>query len=305
MPITPTEKIWMDGDLVDWPDAKIHVLTHTLHYGTGVFEGIRAYEARAGTVLFRAGDHLRRLHDSAQILGMRLPYTVEELLDATKSVVRASGLTEAYVRPLAYYGYGEMGLNPMACTVNVVVACWTWPAPMAHTSDRGARLKTSSWMRLEHNAMPPAAKATGNYINSAMARVEALRAGYDEAIMLNRHGVVAECSAENVFGVRNGVLTTPPTAAGALDGITRDSILTLAADLGIPTCIADLTRSDLYIADEVFTCGTSAEVVGVSSVDDRPIRYPGRLTGLIATAYAEAVRGRNDLHKDWLTAVAA
>jgi branched-chain amino acid aminotransferase len=234
---------------------------------------------------------------------MAIPYDADQLVDAARDVVRSSGLAEAYVRPLAYYGYGEMGLSTAGSAVQVSIACWAWTAPLAHTADRGARLKVSSWIRPDHNSMPPAAKTTGNYVNSALARAEAHRAGYDEAVMLNRHGLVAECSAENLFCGRRGVLTTPPTVAGALDGITRDSIMTLAHELGIPVVIGDLARSDLYAADELLTCGTSAEVAGVSSVDDREIPYPGPYTSALADAYAAVVRGGNDLRKDWLTLV--
>ena len=215
MPITPTENIWMNGELVPWEDATIHVLTHTLHYGTGVFEGIRAYETAQGPAVFRLTEHIERLHDSAKILGMELPYSVAELIDACKLVVRDSGLPSCYIRPLAYYGYGEMGLATTECTVDVAIAVWPWGAYLGDDAvTKGVRLKTSSWTRHDHNLMPPASKTTGNYVNSTLAKMEAIKAGYDEALMLNGAGLVAECSGENVFvGVDDDLLLTPPTTS--------------------------------------------------------------------------------------------
>ena len=300
MPITPTEKIWMNGELVDWDDARIHVLTHTLHYGMGVFEGIRAYETPDGPAVFRLTEHMERLHNSAKIMGMDMPYSVEELVEATKAVVRASGLPSAYIRPIAYYGYGEMGLNTLPCTVDVAIACWPWGAYLGEDAvSKGVRMKISSWTRHDHNTMPPASKTTGNYVNSSLAKVEALKAGYDEAIMLNLAGDVSECTGENIFAARNGVLVTPPTSAGALEGLTQDSVMTIARDLGFPTRIDDLSRSDLYVAEEMFVCGTAAEVSAVNSVDDRAIPCPGAMTKVIAAEYAKAVRCEIDKYKDW------
>ena len=300
MPVTPTPKIWMNGKLVDWDAAQIHVLTHTLHYGTGVYEGIRAYETADGPAIFRLTDHLERLHKSAKVLNMQVPYEADELADAAKEVVRTSGLSSCYIRPIAYYGYGEIGLNTIGCPVDVAIACWPWASPMSHAHDRGVRLKISTWIRHDYNTAPPAAKATGNYINNSLARAEAITAGYDEAVMLNRHGNVAECSGENIFCAQGGGLVTPPTAAGALDGITRDTVITLAGELGIDVSIGDLTRSDLYIADEIFTCGTGAEVTGVSSVDDRVIPHPGPMAVAVIDEYHRVVQGKAPVHKDWL-----
>jgi branched-chain amino acid aminotransferase len=300
MPITPTPKIWMNGKLVDWDAAHIHVLTHTLHYGTGVYEGIRAYETADGPAIFRLTDHLERLHKSAKILNMQVPYKAEELADAAKEVVRTSGLEACYIRPIAYYGYGEIGMNMAGCPVDVAIACWPWASPMSHAHDRGVRLKISTWIRHDYNTAPPAAKATGNYINNSLARTEAISAGYDEAVMLNRHGNIAECSGENIFCARDNGLVTPPTAAGALDGITRDTVITLAGELGIDVSIGDLTRSDLYIADEIFTCGTGAEMTGVSSVDDRVIPHPGPMGVALIDEYHRVVEGKAPVHKDWL-----
>ena len=211
MPITPTPKIWMNGELVDWDKAQVHVLTHTLHYGTGVFEGIRAYETAQGPAVFRLTDHIVRMHNSAKILGMDLPYTVEELVDATKQTVASTGLPGCYVRPIAYLGYGEMGLNTLPCSVDVAIACWPWGAYLGDDAvTKGVRMKISSWQRHDHNTMPPASKTTGNYVNSSLAKVEALNAGYDEAIMLAPNGLVAECTGENIFVCRNGMFLTPP-----------------------------------------------------------------------------------------------
>jgi branched-chain amino acid aminotransferase len=301
VPITPTEKIWMNGELVDWDDARIHVLTHTLHYGMGVFEGIRAYETPDGPAVFRLTEHMARLHNSAKIMGMELPYSVEELVEATKAVVRASGLPSSYIRPIAYYGYGEMGLNTLPCSVDVSIACWPWGAYLGEDAvTKGVRMKISSWTRHDHNTMPPASKTTGNYVNSSLAKVEALKAGYDEAIMLSPQGFVSECTGENIFVARDGVFVTPPVAAGALEGITQDSVIAIAKDLGFEVRFDYLTRSDLYVCEEMFVCGTAAEVSAVNSVDDRDIPCPGPMTSAIAAEYAKAVRGQVDRYKDWL-----
>ncbi|MCB9379383.1 MAG: branched-chain amino acid transaminase [Acidimicrobiaceae bacterium] len=300
MPITPTPKIWMNGSLVDWDDAKIHVLTHTLHYGTGVFEGIRAYETADGPAVFRLTDHIVRLFNSAKIIGMEIPYTVEELVQATKDTVASTGLPSCYIRPIAYYGYGEMGLNTLPCRTEVAIACWPWGAYLGDDAvEKGVRMKISSWTRHDHNIMPPASKTTGNYVNSSLAKVEALKAGYDEAIMLAPNGLVAECTGENLFCVRNGIILTPPTSAGALEGITQQSVSRIAGDLGFDVRVDNLARSDLYIAEEIFVCGTAAEVSSVNSVDDRAVPCPGPKTKAIAEVYAAAVRGQDARYRDW------
>jgi branched-chain amino acid aminotransferase len=300
MPITPTPKIWMNGELVDWDKAQVHVLTHTLHYGMGVFEGIRAYETAEGPAVFRLTDHIVRLANSAKILGMELPYTVDELIEATRATVASTGLPACYVRPIAYFGYGEMGLNTLPCTVDVAIACWPWGAYLGDDAvSKGVRMKISSWTRHDHNTMPPAAKTTGNYVNSSLAKVEALKAGYDEAIMLAPSGLVAECSGENLFVSRDDILITPPLSAGALEGITQSSVMTIARDLGFEVRVDNLARSDLYIAEEAFVCGTAAEVSSVNSVDDRALPCPGPKTKAIAEVYARAVRGQEDRYKDW------
>ena len=300
MPITPTKNIWMNGEMVPWDDAKIHVLSHTLHYGTGIFEGIRAYETDDGPAIFRLTEHIERLHNSARILAMPMPWSVDDLVAACKLVVRDSGLPSCYVRPIAYYGYGEMGLATSECTTDVAIAVWPWGAYLGEDAlTKGVKLKISSWTRHDHNIMPPASKTTGNYANSTLAKMEALRAGYDEAVMLNNAGLVSECSGENLFVDRKDVLITPPLSAGALPGITQDSVMTIAKDLGYEVVVDDLARSDLYIADEMFVCGTAAEVSAVNSVDDRAIDCPGPKTLAIAEGYADSVRGRIDRYKTW------
>ena len=300
MPITKTEKIWMDGALVDWDDARIHVLTHTLHYGCGVFEGIRAYETDRGPAVFRLTPHIKRLFRSAKIFMIDVPFTEDDIVKAVKDTVKASGLSSCYIRPLVYLGYGEMGLNPLPCPVNVSVAVWPWGAYLGDDGiANGVRMKISSWQRHGVNAMPPAAKGTGMYINSSMAKIEAIKSGYDEAILLSPQGYVSECTGENIFVVKDDVIHTPPVSAGALEGITQDSVRTIARDLGIEYRESNLVRSDLYTADEGFLSGTAAEIVPIKSVDDREIGKPGPITRRIQEVFNDAVRGKVDQYKDW------
>jgi branched-chain amino acid aminotransferase len=301
MPFETTEKIWMDGKLVDWDDARIHVLTHTLHYGSGVFEGIRAYPTANGPAVFRLTDHIRRLHESADLFLIEMPYSVEELVEAVKETIRVNGVESCYIRPIVYLGYGEMGLNPLTSPVQVSIAVWPWGTYLGDDGlKHGVRMKVSSWRRIDPNVNPAAAKGTGIYVNSSLAKVEALKAGYDEAIMLNTHGFVAECTGENVFIVRNGVLVTPPLSSGALEGLTRDSVMTIARDLGYEVREDNLLRSDLYLADEAFLTGTAAEIVPMRSVDDREIGEPGEITRKIQETYFAAVHGELDTYRDWL-----
>jgi branched-chain amino acid aminotransferase len=303
MPITKAEKVWMDGELVDWDRANVHVLTHSLHYGLGVFEGIRAYSTSRGPAVFRLTDHIRRLYTSAKIFLIDIPYAPEVLVEATKETVRVNGLDSCYIRPIAFLGYGEMGLNPLPCQVNVAIAVWPWGAYLGEESlTSGVRMKISSWQRHDPNAVPPAAKGTGMYINSCLAKVEALKAGYDEAILLSPQGYVSECTGENLFIVRDGKLVTPPVAAGALEGITQASVLTIARDLGYEVEAANILRSDLYTADEAFLSGTAAEVVPIRSVDDRIVGggEPGPVTRKVQEVYFAAVRGEVDRYKDWV-----
>jgi branched-chain amino acid aminotransferase len=304
MPIDTVDKIWMDGELVAWDDARIHVLTHTLHYGCGVFEGIRAYETSRGPAVFRLEDHMDRLFASAAIFLIDIPFTRDELVAATIETIRVNQVPSCYIRPLVYLGYGEMGLNPLPCPVNVSIAVWPWGPYLGEEGvANGVRMKISSWKRHDPNAMPPAAKGTGMYINSSMAKVEALNAGYDEAILLSPQGYVSECTGENIFIVRHGAVITPPASAGALQGITQDSVRRIADDLEIDYRVEHLLRSDLYTADEAFLSGTAAEIVPIQSVDDRPLGQPGPVTRRIQETYFAAVRGEIDRYKDWLTHV--
>lgn len=304
MPITPTSKIWMDGELVDWEQANVHILTHSLHYGSAVFEGIRAYRTERGPAVFRLREHIDRLLRSARVLDIAVPYSAEELVSAVRDTVRASGLEACYIRPLIYLGYGEMGLNPLPCPVRVAVAVWPWAAYLGvMEGEAGIRLKVSSWARHDPRAVPSAAKATGFYINSSLAKVEAVRAGYDEALLCTTDGYLAEGTGENLFVVRNGVIATPPSSAtGALEGITADAVVTLARDLGFTVTEKLMRRADLYVADEAFLTGTAAEVVPVGSVDDKAIGTGerGEVTAAIQRAFFSVVRGENDRYKDWL-----
>ncbi|MAG04387.1 MAG: branched chain amino acid aminotransferase [Acidimicrobiaceae bacterium] len=300
MPIEKADKIWMNGDLVDWDDATIHVLTHTLHYGNGVFEGIRAYETDSGPAVFRLRPHIERFFRSAKILFIDIPWTVDQLVQAVKDTVRVNDLPSCYIRPLAYLGYGEMGLNPIPCDVDVSIATWPWGSYLGDDGIRnGVRMMVSSWQRHDANAMPPAAKGCGHYINSQMAKVQALKAGYDEAILLSPQGNVSECTGENLFIVSGGTIVTPPTSAGALEGITQDAVHRIADDLGIPYVQGNLLRSDLYTADEAFLSGTAAEIVPIRSVDERDIGDPGPVTRAIQDVFFEAVRGRRPEYAEW------
>jgi branched-chain amino acid aminotransferase len=302
MPLQTTDKIWMDGELVPWDEAKIHILTHTLHYGCGVFEGIRAYATKQGPAVFRLTDHIVRLFNSAKIFMIDIPFTPDQVIEAVKETVRVNNVDECYIRPIVYLGYGEMGLNPLPCPVNVSIAVWPWGTYLGDEGiAKGVRMKISSWQRHDPNAMPPAAKGTGMYLNSSMAKVEALKAGYDEAILLSPQGYVSECTGENIFVVRGGRIITPPVSAGALEGVTQSSVLTIARDEAIEAEVGNILRSDLYTADEAFLTGTAAEVVPIRSVDDRVIGpgEPGPITKRIQETYFAAVRGEVDRYKDW------
>ena len=306
MPLDKVEKIWMDGKLVNWDDANVHILTHTLHYGSGVFEGIRAYATSQGPAVFRLTDHIVRLFDSAKMLLIDIPFTVDELVDATKETVRVNNVESCYIRPIVYLGYGEMGLNPLPCPVNVSIAVWPWGTYLGDEGlKHGVRMKVSSWQRHDPNAMPPACKATGMYVNSSLAKVEAIKAGYDEAILLSPQGYVSECTGENIYIVKDGRIISPPVSAGALEGITQKSVATIARDLGFDYEVGNILRSDLYTCDEAFVSGTAAEVVPIRSVDDREIGEPGPITKQIQDTYFATVRGEVDQYKDWLEHVTA
>jgi branched-chain amino acid aminotransferase len=289
-----TEKIWMNGNFVAWDEARVHVLSHALHYGTGVFEGIRAYSTPKGTGVFRLTAHLERLRRSAALYEMELGYSVSEMAAAVHETIGVNGVDSCYVRPIVFRGYGPMGLYAMNNPVDVAVAVWPWGAYLGEDAlEQGVRCKISSYRRYGPNTLPPAAKASGQYINSVLAKHEASRAGYDEAILLNEQGYLADGSGENVFVVRNGVLHTPPTSDSCLPGIARDSIMLIARELGYEVKEVNLVRTDLYFADEVFLCGTAAEVTPVASVDDQATGGRGPVTEELQRVFFDVVNGRD------------
>jgi branched-chain amino acid aminotransferase len=295
-----TEKIWMNGELVDWADARIHVGAHGLHYGSGVFEGIRAYETDKGSAVFRLTDHLERLHNSAKLLHMELPYSVEELRASCHELIGVNGLPECYLRPIAFFGYGELGVSALGNPVDVVIMSWPWGAYLGEEGlSKGISAKISSWTRIGPNVIPHVAKATGVYLNSMLAVTEANRAGYDEAILLTADGLVADGSGENVFIVKGGELYTPDLSTSILPGITRDTVIQIAQDLGYRVHEKALIRSDLYLADEAFMTGTAAEVTPLRSVDDIEIGV-GPITLEIQEAYLDTARGRSERWAQWL-----
>jgi branched-chain amino acid aminotransferase len=299
--VQETEKIWMNGELLDWADARIHVGSHGLHYGTGVFEGIRCYETAKGPAVFRLNDHLERLHNSARLLYMDIPYSIEELRSAHFELIGANGLPECYLRPIAFFGYGELRVGATGNPVDVAIVSWPWGAYLGEDGlKNGIRCKISSWKRIGPNVIPHAAKATGVYLNSMLATTEAVRAGYDEAIMLTDDGYIADGPGENVFVVKDGVIWTPPLATSILPGITRDAVIQMAQDLGYTVKEQNLIRSDLALADEVFMVGTAAEVTPIRSVDDIELEAPGPVTKEIQTAYVDTVRGRSERWAHWL-----
>ena len=294
-----TEKIWMNGELVDWDDAKIHVGTHGLHYGSGVFEGIRCYETQDGPAVFRLTDHLQRLQNSARLLHLRLPYTLGEIRTASMELIVRNGLASCYLRPIAFVGYGELGVSAVGNPIDVVIMSWPWGAYLGEEGlTNGIRAKISSWQRIPPNVVPHVAKATGVYLNSMLAVTEANRAGYDEAILLTAEGYVADGSGENIFVAKDGVLYTPDLSTGILPGITRDTVIQIAQDLGYTVVAKNLIRSDLHLADEVFMCGTAAEVTPIREIDDIEIGV-GEITLAIQKAYLETVKGESDRWAHW------
>ena len=299
--------IWHNGELVAWEDAKVHVLTHGLHYGTGVFEGERAYETDRGTAIFRHHDHLDRLMKSAELYYMPVPYTLEELRSATHELIVANGFRECYIRPIIYRGYGQMGLYPLDCEVSVSIAAWVWPAYLGEESKRtGVRAKVSSWRRISGDSLIPHSKASGQYLNSVLAKIEASKAGYQEAILLDSRGFVCEGSGENIYAVRDGQIITPPQSASILDGINRRSILTIARDLGYEVIERDLARAELTLADEVFFSGTAAELVPIREIDDHMIgdgSGAGPITREIQRVHDDALHGREPRYAEWLDVV--
>ncbi|HYA34470.1 MAG TPA: branched-chain amino acid transaminase [Candidatus Binataceae bacterium] len=298
-----SEKIWLDGELLPYDKAYVHVLTHSLHYGLAVFEGMRCYKADGGrSAIFRGLEHIRRLLESAHIVEMPVPYSQEELLKASADVVRANRFEECYLRPIAFYGEGEMGLGARGNKTRVAVAAWPWGAYLGKESlEKGVRLKTSSFVRFHHNSMMPAAKASGHYVNSILAAYEARRCGYDEALLLDTEGFVAEGSGENIFAIRDNIVRTPPLSS-ILPGITRDAVMKIMADLGVTVLEQRFPRDALYIADEAFMTGTAAEVTPVRSLDDRTIGpgKPGPITRKVQEIFEAALHGQDARYRKWL-----
>jgi len=300
-----TDKIWIDGAFVPWNDAKVHVLTHTLHYGTGVFEGIRCYKTESGPAVFRLKEHVDRLFGSMHILQMECPFTREQVNEAILETIRVNKIDACYIRPLAFIGYGAMGVFPKGNPVNVIIAVWPWGSYLGDEGMKnGIRVKISSYSRPHINATMVRAKAVANYANSLLAKREALKDGYDEAVLLDTDGYVAEGSGENLFMVRNGVIKTPPLTA-ILEGITRDTVMQLARERGLPLVEERFTRDELYLADEAFFTGTAAEITPIREVDNRKIGEgrPGPVTKQLQTAFFDIVLGKDKKHSAWLAPV--
>jgi branched-chain amino acid aminotransferase len=299
-------KIWMDGELVDWRDAKIHVLSHTLHYGCGAFEGVRAYDTVNGTAIFRLQEHTQRLFNSGKILRMQVPFTQEQVNDAQREVIKANGLKSAYIRPLIWIGSEKLGVSPKGNRVHVMVAAWSWGAYLGEEGmKRGIRVKTSSYTRHHVNITMTQAKTVSNYTNSILANMEATDDGYDEALLLDASGFVSEGAGENLFVVKGGVVYTPDLSAGALNGITRNTIFAICQDLGLKLVEKRITRDEVYISDEAFFTGTAAEVTPIRELDRIEIGSGSRgpITEKIQSAFFDIVNGRNPKYADWLTAV--
>ncbi len=298
------EYIWHSGDFVRWDEAQVHVLSHGLHYGTGVFEGVRCYDGEQGPAIFRHADHLKRFEESARMYYMDLPYSQEEIGEATREVIRRNGLGSCYIRPLAFRGYGEMGLYATSAPIEVIIAAWPWGAYLGEDGkNHGIRAKVSSWRRVSSAGLIPHAKASGQYLNSILAKTESAKAGYEEAILLDERGFVCEGSGENIFMVKEGVVYTPPQVASILDGVTRKSVIRILRDRGIDVVERDIARSELYLADEVFMCGTAAEVVPVREIDDHLLGEPGEVTRVVQTVYDDAIHGRVPEYLEWLDPV--
>jgi branched-chain amino acid aminotransferase len=295
--------IWHNGEFVPWEEAKVHVLSHGLHYGTGVFEGIRCYETERGPAIFRHMDHLDRLSKSAELFYLEMPFSIDEIAEATRELIRRNGLRSCYIRPLAFRGYGEMGLyadSPM----EVTIAVWPWGAYLGDEGKRnGIRAKVSSWRRISPAGLIPHAKASGQYLNSILAKTESKKAGYEEAILLDERGFVCEGSGENIFLVRDGEIVTPGHVAAILDGINRKSVIQIARDLGYTVVERDIARAELYLAEEIFFTGTAAELVPVREVDDHPIGEPGEITRVVQAKFEDALHGRAEEYLEWLDPV--
>jgi branched-chain amino acid aminotransferase len=302
--VEKSEWIWMNGDFVPWDEAKVHVLSHGLHYGSGVFEGIRCYETDRGPAVFRHHDHLERLETSAKLVHMQLPHEAEEIRSATHELIRRNGLESCYIRPIAFRGYGEMGLYAQTAPIDMVVAVWPWGSYLGEEGKRhGIRAKVSSWRRISPAGLIPHAKASGQYLNSILAKEESAKAGYDEAILLDERGFVCEGSGENIFLVRDGVLVTPPHVASILDGVSRRSLIQIARDLGYTVAERDVARAELYLAEEAFLCGTAAELVPIREVDDHELGEPGEITRVVQAKFEDALHGRAQEYAEWLDVV--
>ncbi|MGA6947274.1 MAG: branched-chain amino acid transaminase [Solirubrobacterales bacterium] len=298
------ELIWKNGEFVPWDEANVHVLTHGLHYGSGVFEGIRCYDTEIGPAIFRHQDHLDRLAKSAELYYLPLDYSLEEIREATKELIRRNGLRSCYIRPLAFRGYGEMGLYAQSAPVDVVVAVWPWGAYLGEEGKKkGVRAKVSSWRRISPAGLIPHAKASGQYLNSILAKTETANAGYDEAILLDERGFVCEGSGENIYLVREGEIVTPGHASSILDGINRKSVIQIARDLGYTVVERDVARAELYLAEEVFLTGTAAELVPVREIDDHDLGEPGEITRVIQGKFDDALNGRLEEYREWLDPV--
>lgn len=300
--------IWMNGEYVPWQDAQVHVLTHALHYGTSVFEGVRCYDTEIGPAIFRHQDHIDRLFRSAEAYFMEIPFSREEIRTATLELIARNGLRSCYIRPIAYRGYGSMGLFPLTIDVDLTIAVWEWGLYLGEDGKRdGVRAKISSWRRISPETLIPYAKAGGQYLNSILAKVEAHKAGYDEALLLDHVGNVCEGTGENIFVVRDGVISTPPMTSSILEGISRDSIIKIAADMGNEVVVREIAADELPIADEVFLTGTAAEMVPVREIDDRPVATgkPGPITKALLAVYEDALHGRDERYRDWLDPVPA
>jgi branched-chain amino acid aminotransferase len=302
----PADLIWMNGEFVPWEDAKVHVLTHGLHYGTGVFEGVRCYDTEIGPAVFRHAEHIDRLFKSSELYYMPVPFEREALRQATLELIARNGFRSCYIRPLIMRGYGTMGLFPLDAPVDVCIAVWEWGAYLGEDGKRdGVRAKVSSWRRISPDSLIPHAKASGQYLNSILAKIESHKAGYEEAILLDHIGNVCEGSGENIFIARDGVVYTPPQTASILDGISRKSIIQIMRDMGIEVVERDIARAELYLCDEMFVCGTAAECVPVREVDDHTIGggEPGELTRAVQTAFEDALHGRTERYREWLDPV--
>lgn len=304
MSLPTVDYIWMDGEFVEWDKAQVHVLTHALHYGSGVFEGERCYETADGPAIFRSREHAERLLRSAKMLYMDPGISAEEIMEVKRELIRKNNLRSCYIRPVVMRGYGVMGLDPMPAPVQMFIAAWPWETYLgAEGLEKGVAVGVSSWRQRGINATPPAIKACGQYLNSSFARIEANRHGYMEAILLNEEGKVTEGTGENLFIVRDGVISTPPVSDGILEGITRDSIISIAVDLGYDVLEESIVRTDLYTCDEFFMTGSAAEVVPVRSVDGYELGDPGPITKHLQETYFRAVRGEESAYEDWLDRV--